>query len=580
MNISIKKLNLTLDSENNNIVDVFKQKKKENEMDVNSLPKNPIDRLDPEEFKKYSETYSPYPFFLFAYINWASDLKILAMPTWDSLVQFKIDWIWSNEFSFNREKHILYINSIKNWLIKWSWNATPENQRIPQDWKGVLHLLNENKELVNTIQLRAAFVPQHLTDFTQNPLETAVIRLLGWEKKLLLENSWFNSFDYEKIISLKYMKKWLILISWPTWSWKSTTLFSFINQLNDWTKNIYTLENPVEFDVPWITQIDINPIEDISDSDEITNNFERGKKFLMRWAWDVILIWEIRDYVTALAAVQMGDTWHITLWTLHTKSAIDTISRYLWFESWGKNSKNIDRTVLIELLQYVSAQMLPPKLCKHCKVKVSKIRKELIEKSNLDIENKEKLINNKEYKIKKHLFLSDAFYKIYSDMIRELDIQKDVIKKEFTKNNIKKIFNFDDKTLDYLIENSCFPNLHWCEKCNINKNTDFINPRSWYKWVQMINESLIFDSYITDLLLDKNFNKKSFLDNLLMKRPILKKWENWYIKERKNNFFTMYQDALFKALLPEKNLKNVMTKITDNNLISLLDAKIHWYIEV
>jgi len=104
--------------------------------------------------------------------------------------------------------------------------------------------------------------------------------------------------------------------------------------------------------------------------------------------------------------------------------------------------------------------MLPPKLCKHCKVKVSKIRKELIEKSNLDIENKEKLINNKEYKIKKHLFLSDAFYKIYSDMIRELDIQKDVIKKEFTKNNIKKIFNFDDKTLDYLIENSCFPNLH------------------------------------------------------------------------------------------------------------------------
>jgi len=69
MNISIKKLNLTLDSENNNIVDVFKQKKKENEMDVNSLPQNPIDRLDPEEFKKYSETYSPYPFFLFAYIN-------------------------------------------------------------------------------------------------------------------------------------------------------------------------------------------------------------------------------------------------------------------------------------------------------------------------------------------------------------------------------------------------------------------------------------------------------------------------------------------------------------------------------
>jgi len=558
-NVYLEKMKLTLWQTNEEIKNNFEQKRKENEIDVSKVEKNPIDRIDPEEFKKYSESFSPYPFFLYAYKNWASDLKFLAIPNGNTKVQMKIDWIWSNEFEFHQEKHILYVNATKNWLVKGSWNVNTENQRIPQDWKWVFHVLKWDKTLEKTIQLRAAFAPQHISDKYQNPLESVVIRLLWWAVKLLLENSWFSKYDYEKITSLKYMKKWLILISWPTGSWKSTTLFSFIHQLNDWTKNIYTLENPVEFDVPWITQLDVQPIEDIPDNDEITFNFERWKKFLMRWAWDAILVWEIRDYTTALTAVQMADTWHITLWTLHTKSAIATISRYLWFESWGKNSKSIERVSLIELLQYVSAQMLPPKLCPHCKIKVKDIP--------LDSKWKVNTWNS-------------VFDKVYLDMLHELSAQNKIIKKEFLHNNIKKILPWiNEKTIDALIQNSCLPNLKGCNKCNINKNESVINPRSWYKGVQMINESLIFDSYVTDLLLDDNFKKENLLDNLLNVRPLLPSNDKNSIKEKKQFFFTMYQDALFKALLPLSNLKNVMWNVDNANVISLLDAKIHWYIE-
>ena len=155
-----------------------------------------------------------------------------------------------------------------------------------------------------------------------------------------------------------------------------------------------------------------------------------------------------------------------------------------------------------------------------------------------------------------------------------------MIMKEFSHGNIKKIIKMSDETIDQLIENSCFQNLQGCEKCNVNPSNETVSPRSWYKGVQMINEALVFDSYVTNLLLDKNFNKKTFLNNLLNVRPSIPAWKDNSISEKRQHFFTMYQDALFKALLPEANLKSIMSEIDNNNLVSLLDAKVHWYIEV
>ena len=565
-NLYLQKLDITLNDWNDRIKEAFEKQRKNNEIDVSNKHLSELEKIEQKEFKKYTEAYSPFPFFLYAYKNGVSDIAIIGRVDWDSEVQMKIDWIWATEFTFHRDKHILYVNAIKNWLEKWSWNIKPENQRIPQDWKWVLHILKKNDkgeiELEKTIQLRIATAPQHIKDSKGNPLETVVIRLLGWSKIIWLENGWFNKFDYQKIISLKHLKKGLILISWPTGSGKSTTLFSFIKQLNDWTKRIYTLENPVEIDVPWISQFDVQPKEDIPDDDEITFNFERGKKFLMRWAWDVILIWEIRDYTTAISAVQMADTWHITLATLHTNSAIGTISRYLWFESWGKNSRTIEKTTLVELLKYVSAQMLPPKLCHHCKRKVKDIRKEI---ETLEKEKKE----------------LNTLQLTYKEMLKELDVQKEIIIREFTRNNIKKIFwNIWKEKVELLIENSYLQNLKGCEKCTINPHKDKIHPRSWYKGVQLINETVIFDNAITKEILKPDFSKEKLLSYLVDKRPLLPKEDRYAIKEDKQHFFTMYQDALFKALLPKSALDKVMNNQEHSHLISLLEAKEHWYVEI
>ena len=566
-NIFLQKLKIKLNNDNSLIKETFEKQRKENELDIVNKTLSPLDKIDPREFKKYTESFSPYPFFLYAYKNWASDIAIIWNVDWDSEVQMKIDWIWSTEFTFHKDKHILYINAIKNWLEQGSWNVKPENQRIPQDWKWVFYILNEDDKtgktfLEKTIQLRFASAPQHIKDSNWNPIETAVIRLLWGSKLISLENGWFNKFDYQKTISLKHLKKGLILISWPTGSWKSTTLFSFIKQLNDWTKRIYTLENPVEVDVPWISQFDVQPIEDISDDDEITFNFGRWKNFLMRWAWDVILIWEIRDYVTAISWVQMADTWHITLWTLHTNSAIGTISRYLGFESGWKNSRSVEKTTLVELLKYVSAQMLPPQLCHHCKKKVKDLR--------LEIETLEK-----EWKV------LSPFQLHYKEMLKELDVQKEIIIREFSRNNIKKLFwNISEEKITALIENSYFQNLEGCDKCSVNPHSDKINPRSWYKGVQLINETLIFDNVISKEILKPDFSKEKLLSYLLDKRPVLPKTDRYAITEDKQHFFTMYQDALFKSLLPKNFLQKIMPNSENANLISLLDAKEHGYVEI
>lgn len=546
-NSFLDKIKINLNSSNEEIKKHFLEIKKENELDKDTREQNDLSRIPKEEFKKYSETFSPYPFLMFAYNNWASDIQFLATDK-ETEIRFKIDWIWSTEFKIHRDNHILYVNALKNWLVKWSWNVSPENQKIPQDWKWIFYILKKENNhevlLEKTIQLRFASAPQQYTDSNWSILETIVVRLLWGTKLIKLEDSWFSYFDLEKLRTLRNLKKWLILISWPTGSWKSTTLFNYIHWVNDWTKNIITFENPIEFDVPGVVQLDIKPIEDISDDDEITFNFERWKNFAMRAAPNVALVWEIRNFQTALAWVQLSSTWHITLATLHTNSTISTISRYIWFKDKKWNS--IDKFDFISLLKYVSAQMLSPKLCPHCKIKVKDIQTNT---------------------------WNELYDFEYKEMAKEIKIQKTIVKREILKPNVKMLLNgINEETVDKLIENSYLPNLHWCKHCTLSEENK-IHPRAWRKWVVMLNESLIFDEYVLDILMNsKEISEKEVLQKITEERPLLPKEHPHAIKEKSQFFFTLYQDALLKALLPINNLKGIM-ETKESNLISILDAK-------
>lgn len=150
--------------------------------------------------------------------------------------------------------------------------------------------------------------------------ESVVMRFLDASKGLMtFEKIWFG--DYHMQLLQKQLDKHygLILVTWPTGSGKTTTVYSLINYLNSPDRKIITLENPVEYELPGIEQSQINEEEGYT--------FEEWLKGVLRHDPDVIMVWEIRTLETAEMAINAALTWHLVISTLHTNSAIETIAR-------------------------------------------------------------------------------------------------------------------------------------------------------------------------------------------------------------------------------------------------------------
>ncbi|MBI1953028.1 MAG: Flp pilus assembly complex ATPase component TadA [Candidatus Omnitrophica bacterium] len=144
----------------------------------------------------------------------------------------------------------------------------------------------------------------------------------------------------------------LILVTGPTGSGKSTTLYSVLNQLNDPGRNILTVEDPVEYQVEGITQVQVNP--------EIQLTFASALRAFLRQAPDVVLVGEIRDGETADIAIKASLTGQIVLSTLHTNDAPSSITRLV--------DMGVDPFLLASSLIFVAAQRLCRQLCPRCKV--------------------------------------------------------------------------------------------------------------------------------------------------------------------------------------------------------------------
>jgi len=122
-------------------------------------------------------------------------------------------------------------------------------------------------------------------------------------------------------------KQWLFLVTWPTGSWKSTSLVAMIDELNHTrSEHIITIEDPIEFiftpDKSIITQREIG---------HDSWSFSNALRAAMREDPDIVLVWEIRDKATAEAALNLAETWHMVFSTLHTQSASWTVNRYISF---------------------------------------------------------------------------------------------------------------------------------------------------------------------------------------------------------------------------------------------------------
>ncbi len=279
---------------------------------------------------------------LWAINLWVSDIhydhRIL-----DIIVRFRIDGVLVDIFALEKKHYKLLLEKIKH-----SSNLKLNITNVPQDWKHSVDLWDKK------IDVRVSTLP---TPYWEN----AVCRLLDAKKAIInFDELWFFWTTKRMLERAIFKKNWLILVTWPTGSGKTTTLYTILAKLNSRDRKIITLEDPIEYELPWVIQSEV--------SEKNWYDFSMWLKALLRQDPDIIMMWEIRDSETLDIATQASLTWHLVLSTLHTKSAWDTLDRIInmWLKPY----------ILASALDTIIAQRLVRKICTHCKVEKEKTKEE------------------------------------------------------------------------------------------------------------------------------------------------------------------------------------------------------------
>ncbi len=228
--------------------------------------------------------------------------------------------------------------------------------RIPQDGRFKIKL--KEKE----VDLRVSILPVHFGN-------KVVMRIL--DKSALtvgLDHLGFLPETLDAFKSAIVKPFGMILITGPTGSGKSTTLYSILNQLNTPEKNIITIEDPIEYQVKGITQIQTKP--------EVGMDFASGLRAILRQSPDVVMIGEIRDSETADIAIKASLTGQMVLSTLHTNDAAGAMTRLI--------DMGIEPFLIASSVVLVAAQRLCRRVCPNCKEQID-IPKEVFERMNVNL---------------------------------------------------------------------------------------------------------------------------------------------------------------------------------------------------
>jgi len=259
-------------------------------------------------------------------------------------IRGRIDGVLREIFSFDREVYYPLISKIK--LLS---NLDISEKRKPQDGRF------------------SKIYGDHLYDFrvaTSPTLhgEAIVLRVLDQQRILLrlpeLGMSEYNLNRFEKLIKAPYG---IAFITGPTGSGKTTTLYAAINEIKGVDKKVITIEDPVEYEVPLVQQIPINP--------KIGLGFANILRSVLRQDPDIVMIGEVRDKETLNAAIQAALTGHLVLATLHTNDSISAVTR---MEQMGAES-----FMIADGLQGAVAQRLIRKICPYCKTVYYPLKDEL-----------------------------------------------------------------------------------------------------------------------------------------------------------------------------------------------------------
>lgn len=291
----------------------------------------------------------------------ASDIHIESFGDETLQVRYRIDGILHNVMSLPRQLRLAVISRIK--IMS---DLDIAERRLPQDGRIQVNIGGR------TINIRVSILP------TVNG-EGAVLRILDPTSILLELNSLGFSQDIlPKFTSLIKKPNGIILVTGPTGSGKSTTLYTTLNILNSTEKKIMTIEDPVEYRLKGINQVQAKP--------KIGLTFAAGLRSFLRQDPDIMLVGEIRDKETAEIAVQAALTGHLVLSTLHTNDAPSSVIRLI--------DMGIEPFLISSSVIGVIAQRLVRRICPRCKkeAKLTSDLAKILEEYNMD---SKKIILNK-----------------------------------------------------------------------------------------------------------------------------------------------------------------------------------------
>jgi type IV pilus assembly protein PilB len=266
----------------------------------------------------------------------ASDIHI---EIYDNItrIRFRIDGQLIERYNINKDNYPALINKIKIQA-----NLDISEKRLPQDGR-ILFEKNGEK-----FDIRVSVLP------TLNG-EKVVLRLLAKDAKFLdIKQLGFRDEELSDYRTGVQKPHGIILISGPTGSGKTTTLYATLKELNNASKNILTIEDPIEYTLQGINQVQVK--------ENIGFGFASALRTFLRQDPDIIMLGEIRDNETAKMAIRASLTGHLVLSTIHTNSAIGTISRLIDME--------IEPYLIADTLNLSMAQRLLRLLCDRCKEEV------------------------------------------------------------------------------------------------------------------------------------------------------------------------------------------------------------------
>ncbi len=273
----------------------------------------------------------------------ASDIHVEPYNTHSS-IRYRLDGVLYNQLTLPRKVHSLIVSRIKIMA-----GLDISEKRLPQDGRIEIRVGDR------LVDMRVATMP---TGFG----ERVVLRLLEKGMRLMkLEEVGLNREMLARIRRLITLSHGIILVTGPTGSGKTTTLYAALQEINSPDKNILTIEDPIEYQIDGIGQTQVNP--------KIGLTFARGLRAMVRQDPDVILVGEIRDRETAEIAIQAALTGHLVFSTLHTNDAPSAITRLV--------DMGIEPFLVSSAVRAIIAQRLVRTLCPECKLPYSPSSSEL-----------------------------------------------------------------------------------------------------------------------------------------------------------------------------------------------------------